>query len=328
VNAVVLGATGHIGNAVVREFLSRRQYTVTCTGRRREMPEILEGLPVRYASGDYEEPGQIEAWVAGHQVVVDAAAPYPVHLFAERGHSPHAEIDSAMRRTSALIEAALRHNATVAYVSSFTTLKRRKEGFEQWPARLAIELHPYFAVKQMIEDRILDATHWGLKALIVNPTMCLGPWDTRDRRLTLIPLLLSGEVPGSVAHYLNVLDVREVAAGLVAALESRRFATPMMFSGHNISAQALFRWICEIGGVPEPPLSAPAPLAAFGSYWLERLWGMAGLQPPISSLAPLLIYQHEWMPPCVALRELGVTVRPLYETLLDSIEWYRRIGYC
>jgi dihydroflavonol-4-reductase len=328
VNVVVLGATGHIGNAVVRELLRRRQYSVTCTGRRHEMPKILRDLPVRYAPGDHEEPGQIEAWVARHQIVIDAAAPYPVHLFPERGQSPYGEIDSAIRRTQGLIEAALRHNATLAYVSSFTTLKRRKEGIEQWPARLAMELHPYFAVKQMMEDRILDAARSGLKAVIVNPTMCLGPWDTRARHLTLIPLLLSGQVPGSVAHYLNVLDVREVAAGLVAALESRRFATPMIFSGHNISAEALFRWICEIGGVREPRRSAPAPLAAFGSYWLERLLGIAGLQAPISSLAPLLIYQHEWMPPCVALRDLGVTVRSLNETLLDSIEWYRSIGYC
>jgi dihydroflavonol-4-reductase len=164
--------------------------------------------------------------------------------------------------------------------------------------------------------------------VIVNPTMCLGPWDTRDRRLTLIPLLLCGEVPGSVTHNLNILDVREVAAGLVAAMESRRFATPMMFSGHNISAQALFRWICEIGEVPAPSLSAPASLTAFGSYWIEQLAGMVGIQQSINSLAPLLIYQHEWMSPSIALRDLGVTVRPLYETLLDSVAWYRSIGYC
>jgi dihydroflavonol-4-reductase len=325
---VVLGATGHIGNAVVRELLNRGQSSVTCTGRRQEMPAILADVPVQYAPGDYEEPGQIEAWVAGQQIVVDAAAPYPVKLFDRPGASPYANIDSAMRRTQALIEAVLRNNATLAYVSSFTTLKRTKEGIEQWPARLAMELHPYFAIKQMIEDRILEATRSGLRAVIVNPTMCLGPWDTRDRPLTLIPLLLSGEMSGSVAHNLNVLDVREVAAGLVAAVESRRVATPMIFSGHNISAQALFRWICELGGVRAPSLSAPVSLAAFGSYWLERLYAISGLQAPFSSLAPILMYQHEWMPPSVALRELGVTVRPLYETLLDSIEWYRSIGYC
>jgi dihydroflavonol-4-reductase len=325
---VVLGATGHIGNAIVRELLSRKQYSVTCTGRRREIPPVLRGLPVRYVPGDYNQPGQIEDWIAGHELVVDAAAPYPVNLFDQPGDTNYRSIDNALDRTEALIRAALQNNATLAYVSSFTTLKRRTNGLEQWPARLARELHPYFAIKQIVEDRIIDATHWGLRAVIVNPTLCLGPWDTRDRRLTLIPLLLSGEIPGSVAHNLNVIDVREVAAGLVSAVQSLRYATPMLFSGHNISAQALFRWICELGGVPPPRLTAPTPLAAFGSLWLESLFEMTGLRPPFSSLAPILIYQHEWMPPATALRDLGVMVRPLFETLLNSIEWYRNIGYC
>src|SRR5579863_644298 len=327
-NVVVLGGAGHIGNAIVRELLRHQRYSVTCTGRRLETPEILADLPVRYVAGDYDEPGQIEAWVEGHEIVVDAAAPYPVNLFAQRSDSPYSKIDAAVRRTQALIAAAFSHGATLAYVSSFTTLKRRKAGVEQWPARFAMGLHPYFAIKQIIEDQILEAARLGLRTVIVNPTMCLGPWDTRDRSLTLIPLLLCGEVPGSVTHNLNILDVREVAAGLVAAIESGRFASPMLFSGHNISAQALFRWICEIGGVPAPNMSAPASLTAFGSYWLEQLAAVAGIQRSINSRAPLLIYQHEWMPPSVALRDLGVTVRPLYETLLDSIAWYRSIGYC
>ena len=154
----------------------------------------------------------------------------------------HALQETGLRNVSS----AHRNDATLAYVSSFTTLKRQREGVEGWPARFAMELHPYFAVKQMIEDRILDAARWGLRAVVVNPTLCLGPWDMRARRLTLIPLLLCGEVAGSVAHNLNVLDVREVAAGLVAAVELRRYATPMIFSGHNISAQAR-----SLRGAPE-----------------------------------------------------------------------------
>lgn len=326
-NVVVLGATGHIGNAVVRELLSRGGYAVTCTGRRSAPPSNLAGLAVRYAPGDQDRPGQIDAWVSGNQIVIDAAAPYPTRLF-EPTNDPHIPATAyAVHRTRELIDAARRHDATLAYVSSFTTLKRRRGGFEEWPAQMALRLHPYFAVKQIIEDEILEATRFGLRAVIVNPTMCFGPWDIRDRELTLIPRLLTGEVPGSVRHNLNVLDVREVAAGLVAALEARRYGTPMLFSGHNMSAQALFRWICEIGGVPPPPISAPTSITAFGSYWLEAMFGLAGLQTPINSLAPLLMYQHEWMPPCTALRDLGVTVRPLYESLLDSVNWYRSIGY-
>lgn len=319
-NALVLGASGHIGNAIVRELL-RRGYEVTATGRRRQRPSNLAGLPLRYWCGDQTVPGQLEQWVDGHQVVIDAAAPYPVNLYD--GAIPYAE-----RRTDELLNALLRCDAILGYVGSFTTLKKTGGGIEEWPARFARQLHPYFAVKESIENAILTASREGLRATIVNPTMCFGPWDMHERELCLIPRLLCGEVLGSVNHNLNVLDVREVATGLVSAIESGWFGRPTIFSGHNISAQGLCRWICEIGGVAPPSLSAPTSVTAFASYAVEALAGLAGGATPIQSLAPILIYQHEWLPPCAAFRELGVTVRPLYETLLDSVDWYRSIGYC
>jgi dihydroflavonol-4-reductase len=319
-NALVLGASGHIGNAIVRELL-RRGYQVTATGRRRQRPLNLADLPVTYLSGDQENPGQLERWVAGHPVVIDAAAPYPVDLHDRA--VPYAE-----RRTNELLNALIRHEAILGYVSSFTTLKKTNGDIQEWPARFARDIHPYFAIKESIEAAIMSASREGLRATIVNPTMCFGPWDMHERELCLIPRLLCGEVLGSVNHNLNVVDVREVATGLVSAIESGWFGRPTIFSGHNISAQGLFRWICEIGGVAPPALTAPASVTAFASYAVEALAGIAGGNTPIQSLAPILIYQHEWLPPCAAFRELAVRVRPLYETLLDSVEWYRRIGYC
>ena len=320
VNAVVLGASGHIGNAIVRELLCRG-YQVTATGRRRQTPANLAELRVTYLIGDQDVSGQLGRWIQGHQLVIDASAPYPVSLYDRA--MPYAE-----RRTDELLNAVLRCDATLGYIGSFTTLRKRSDGIEEWPARFARQLHPYFAVKEYIEDTILAAARHGLRATIVNPTMCFGPWDMHERDLCLIPRLLCGEVPGSVNHNLNVLDVREVAAGLVSAIEAQWFGKPIIFSGHNISAQGLCRWICEIGGVAPPSLSAPTSLTAFASYAVEALAGLAGGSTPIQSLAPILIYQHEWLPPCAAFRELGVKVRPLYETLLDSVDWYRSIGYC
>jgi dihydroflavonol-4-reductase len=320
VNALVLGASGHLGNAVVRELL-RRNYKVTATGRRRQRPVNLAELSVTYWCGDQDVPGQLERWVDGHQVVIDAAAPYPINLHDRA-------IPSAERRTDELLNALIRSDAILGYVGSFTTLKKKSGGIEEWPARFARDLHPYFAVKESIEAAILRASREGLRATIVNPTMCFGPWDLHERDLCLIPRLLCGEVLGSVNHNLNVLDVREVATGLVSAIESGWFARPTIFSGHNISAQGLCRWICEIGGVRSPSITAPSSATAFASYAVEVLAGLAGVNTPIQSLAPILIYQHEWLPPCAAFRDLGVTVRPLYETLLDSVDWYRGVGYC
>ena len=318
--ALVLGATGHIGNAVVRELL-KRDYEVTAAYRHHGPRPNLEGLPIHCWPGDQFSPGQLKGWVKGHDVVIDAAAPYPTNLFDRTQYE-------AEERMCELLDAVLQQDCLFGYVSSFTTLKLPSEKMEDWGARLAMRMHPYFALKQHTEDLVMAAARDGLRAVIVNPTMCLGPWDIHDRELCLIPRLLCGEVPGAVRQILNVLDVREVAQGLIGALEAGLYGQPMLLSGHNISAQNLFSWICELAGVELPPHTAPTSVTAFVSLALEAVMGVANSNSPIKSLAPILMYQHEWMPPCAAFRDLGISLRPLLETLEDSVEWYRLVGYC
>ncbi|MFZ0678992.1 NAD-dependent epimerase/dehydratase family protein [Candidatus Binatus sp.] len=320
---LVLGATGHIGNATVRELL-RRRYKVTATGRSRYPGPNLAGLPITYSPGNLNAPGQIEAWVSGHDIVVDAAAPYPVQLAITRRDDFLAD---ASERTRRLLRAVRHEGARLAYVSSFTTLKRRQGRVDEWPLELMSKLHPYFAVKELIEAEVLEAAARGLEVVIVNPTMCLGPWDLHERSLCLIPRLLGREIPVSMQQMLNVIDVRDVAKGLVRMLESGKYGRPTLLSGHNISAPTLYSWICEIGGVEPPSLSLPPLPGALSAYLGELLLGVGGFEMPIA-LAAMLVNSHEWQPPCEALMELRIVPRPLYETLLDSIEWYRSIGYC
>lgn len=325
--ALVLGATGHIGNAIVRELLDQG-YQVTATSRRRERPVNLVGLEVCYATGNIDTPGQLDAWISGHDVVVDAAAPYPFRLFSTASAAERRPLTYAAQRTHVLLDAVRKHKARLAYVSSFTTLSRRREGFQAWQTQIARYLHPYFAVKDLIESRVLAAARSGVPAVIVNPTMCLGPWDLRERELCFVPRLLCGEVPAAVRHVLNVIDVRDVAAGLVSALNAERYGEPILLSGHNISTEVLFSWICEIGGVRPPRLFASPTLSLLTTYWVEAMLTLIGQQAPLPSLAVMLACEHDWMTPGAAQRELGITVRPLSETLLDTIEWYRKLGYC
>ena len=315
---LVLGAAGHIGNAMIRALLDRG-YEVSAAGRRDFAPN-LKDLPIRYLRGDQNLPGQFDRWIEGHEIVVDAAAPYPVDLYDR--------CERASRRTAMLLDAARRHDIILGFVSSFTTLRRSTSKLEEYPSQLAKGLHPYFATKQLVEDLVMEAVGRGLRVAIVNPTMCFGPWDFHDRDLCLVPRLLCGEVPGFALHNLNVIDVREVASGMIAAIESRRFGERLLFSGHNISTQMLFRWICEIGCAEPPTFSAPSWMAVVAGYLAEAVLGYPSGETALKSLAPMLVYQHEWMPPSMALLDLGVRVRPLSETLQDSVSWYRSIGYC
>ena len=324
VKVLVIGASGHIGNAVTRELLARG-YEVTASGRRAQPPANLSGLAVRYVAGDAEAPGAIEKLVEGHEIVVDAAAPYPSLMAGASAADP---VAAARRRTQSIVEAVRRQRARLAYVSSFTTLPERSTGLERVQREWIRQSHPYFAVKQEIETAIMAEARVGLRAVIVNPTLCVGPWDLKAREYCFVPRVLSGEAPVTVAHVVNVIDVREVAAGLVAALEAERYGEPIPLTGHNQSVESLYRWLCEIGGVAAPRLVAPMTLTAITSYWSEVALGAVGVRPPLPAIAPLLTMLHDSFDISRAQAELGIVPRALSATLREAVEWYRQIGYC
>lgn len=323
----MIGAAGHIGNAIVRALL-RARYDVTACGRRSSPPINLSGLPVVYSPGNADKAGQFEAWIAGQDIVVDAAAPYPLSIFSVVGGSGSEPIFHAERRTRRLLDAVDRHSALFAYVSSFVTLSHPRteaESLQRQAHRLA---HPYFEVKELIESEILRAGRRGIRAVIVNPSYCFGPWDLRDRQLCTIPLLLSGEIPGAISQTLNIVDVRDVAEALLAAMKAQRYSEPIMLGAHSISLKELYGLICDLGGVPRLRLVANAGLTLIGAYWLELTLGAMGRKTMVPVGPMMMARGFDHLPSSGEFEALGIKPRPLRETIADSIKWYREIGYC
>jgi dihydroflavonol-4-reductase len=323
---LVLGITGHLGNAIARELIAGGHH-VTGVNRRAHRAPNLAGLAIRRIRGDINDGPGLASWVKGHDVVVDAAAPYPIHL-SPRGPALPDLLRQAERRTRAILAATRKHGASLVYVSTFGTLPQRRHGLDRFATDLMRRMHPYFALKEDIENRVLEAARGGQPALVVNPTGCLGPWDCKDRQRCFVPALLRSEMPGATDQMLNVIDVRDAAAAIVAALAIERHGEPIALSGHNISNEMLFRWICEIGGVRPPPLAAPSGAAVVGAYLTELALGALRIETPLPALIAILTYMHGFLAPSRAQEDLGVDLRPLSATLLDAITWYRAIGYC
>jgi nucleoside-diphosphate-sugar epimerase len=125
-----------------------------------------------------------------------------------------------------------------------------------------------------------------------------------------------------------VIDVRDVAVGFAEAVKQRRFGRRIALMGHNLSNEMLFRWICEIGNVPPPRLVAPSDGGVVASYLTESILGALGAEAPLPAIVAMLTYMHSYLPPSAEQSELGFRLRPLSATLMDTIGWYREIGYC
>lgn len=324
--AVVIGASGHIGNAIVRELLQRK-WTVTAAGRRSKPPFNLAGLRLRYLPGDVNDPGCLSKWTKGQDLIVDAAAPYPVEIFSPFGQGSNPLL-AAEVRTNRILDAVSRNRARLLYIGSCVTMARPRTQAQQLKAKLIRTAHPYFHVKEVMERLTLEASRSGLPAVVINPTYCLGPWDIRDRNYCTIPLLLNREIPSSIRQALQVIDVRDVAAAALSAVESERYGEAILTSAYKLPTHDLYRLVCELAGVESPRYSFATEAVAAGSYLLEALLGFASTETPLSAGAIMISTMFDYLEPKRELEELGVIPRLLEETLADSIQWYRKIGYC
>ena len=325
--ALVLGGTGLIGNAVVRELASRG-YHVTALSRRPTPPANLADLAVDYVCADLDSDVPIEDRLADYSIVIDAAAPYPLHLFA--GFAGRRQpIDAAARRSDRLLDALMGRDVRFGYIG-LTTQRGRTEqhGVYGLQQALAHRIHPYFAVKQVIERKVLDAISRGLRAAIVHAPACIGPWDLKPRQQCWIPALIDGQILATPQQRLNVIDTRDVAASIVTAIEQKRYGEPIPLSGHNTTVEELFGLVCDTAGVAPPMWKTPASLWVLPSLWAELALAAVNRTSPVPALVPILLSEQEWREPEATQLELEVAPRPLVDTVKDTIDWYRAIGYC
>lgn len=325
--ALVLGGSGLIGNAIARELVGRG-YHVTALGRRPAPAANIADLDVEYVCADLDAEVSLHDLLSTQDIVVDAAAPYPLHLFA--GTLERVRPESVILRTERLLEALNGLDIRFAYIS--TAIARRPaapRSLLDLQSAFVRSVHPYFAIKEAIEVRIMDAAAKGLRATVVRPPVCLGPWDVKPRELCWMPALIQGRIAVTPQQRLNVIDTRDLASSVVTALEqNERDSAPITASGHNTNVEALFALVCEIAAVAPPLWRVPANFSVLPALWAELAWAAFSRASPLPSLVPMLLSEQDWIDDGAERAGSNVRKRALKETIRDAVSWYQRIGYC
>jgi dihydroflavonol-4-reductase len=181
----------------------------------------------------------------------------------------------------------------------------------------------YINSKHEAELEVLHHVERGLQVVCVNPTFVLGPDDPHGTSNRLVRRFLLRQIPAYVDGALNIVDVRDVAAGHLLADEKGKVGERYILGGRNFTLDRLFADLSRISGVSPPPLRLPGQLTLLGIEVASRV----GLPIPASPDEVRSGMQWWTYRSDKAERELGFTARPHEETLEDTIRWQvERLG--
>jgi dihydroflavonol-4-reductase len=187
---------------------------------------------------------------------------------------------------------------------------------------------PYTRSKLAAEQSVLAAVDRGLDALIVNPTVPIGPGDHNLTPPTaMLSMFLNGQSRAYLDCVLNLVDVRDVAAGMVLAAERGRAAERYILGGENVALHDLLTLLERISARPMPKRSVPGWLAlATGvvTEWAADI--LTGRMPAATAEGVRLALRSGPFDSRKACDELGYAARPLQEALSDAVAWLSGTG--
>lgn len=175
---------------------------------------------------------------------------------------------------------------------------------------------------------VLEAAARGLEAVIVCPTGFIGPGDWRLSFMGRMMVdYVRRRIPVLVEGGFDFVDVRDVAAGALAAAARGRSGEAYILSGAYLTVAEIMKALESRTGVPMPSVCLPAGLAVAFARGAE-LWYAFRDRPPRFTVGSVRILSLDVRISCdKARRELGYGPRPFEETLEDTLAWLVDAGF-
>ncbi len=314
------GITGLLGNNIARA-LEERGDEVVALVRGMPQPEVLGGMRAKCVIGDLESRDVIGNAVRSCDAVIHSAA--IIHL-------GWTKTDESMRinrdGTSTIADAAREHGKRMVHIGTVNTLALATHGAPSDEETLITDQNrqvqcDYVVSKTASVAAVLERVPSGLDAVVVHPGFLLGPYDWKPSSGRLVLELSKFYNPVWPTGGCSVCDVRDVASGVLAALDRGKRGRQYALAGTNVTYRTLVDEIAIRVGRAKPIL----PLGPLNRRLVElvtrALTALQGKEPTINGASLKMSSQLHWHSSDRARRELGYTSRVLAVTLDDAVEW-------
>jgi dihydroflavonol-4-reductase len=323
---IVTGATGHIGNVLVRELLARG-LPVRALVLPKDDQRPLASLDVEVIHGDVTDVESLKSAFAGVALVFHLAG---VVTIMPRMASVLERVNVGGMRN--VIDACRASGVRrLVYTSSIHAIAEPPHGTvidESQPFAPDRVLGDYARSKARATLLLLDEVRkGGLDAVICCPTGVIGPWDYGISNIgQLILDFASGHLKSYVGGAYDFVDVRDVARGLIVAADKGQVGRHYIFSGAQVQVPELLEELAHDIGCPAPTYRIPAAIARAAGVLASVYYRLLRRKAVFTAYSIDVLRSNSLVSSARARQELGFTTRPWQESIRDQVEWFRTEG--
>lgn len=317
---IVTGASGHIGNVLVRTLL-KQGYEVGVTDLDPENDPILKTLNVKTYKGDIRDLDFLietfkDAKYVFHIAGIVAIAPGKKDLMYSVN----------VQGTKNVVEACIRTNVRrLVYTSSVHALYEPPIG-EVVTETLAVTtdevLGEYAKTKVLATREVLKGIERGLDAVITYPSGVIGPYDFKSSEMgEMVKAYAQGKYKYYIDGAYNFVDVRDVAKGLCLAMAKGKKGEGYILAGEKITVKELFKIVSKLKNIPEPKFKIPTVIAKILAPLALVYYKVAKQIPVFTPYSLAVLESNPDISSLKAIKELGYSYRSIQDSLTDIIKW-------
>ena len=323
--AAITGASGYVGTNLAR-ILLEAGHQVRAIDRIRA--PFLDPR-VAFIEADILNQDSMEKAFEGVDVVYHLVA--KITLAQEDPIAWKINVEGVRVVSEAALAAKVKRMVHVSSIASFDQNKCNRQLSETLPRSTDAALPVYSRSKYAGEQEFLKVVAKGLDGVICYPTGVYGPVDHGAiiSRLNVVFLdSARGKIPAMVAGGFDLVDVRDVAQGLVLASERGRTGENYLLGGHYIEMLEACRIAARFVGRPGPKFSIPMGFVQRIAPIVSKLSKSGGSEDnPFSKAALDAIATSPIVDRSKAARDLGYEPRPLEETMADLVAFFVAKGH-
>ncbi|MBI9008965.1 MAG: NAD-dependent epimerase/dehydratase family protein [Tenericutes bacterium] len=316
----VTGATGHLGNVLVKELYNKGHQVTSLILKGDSLKSVIEPY-TRFVEGNILDYDLLKEAVKDYDVVYHLAGMVEIGS-GKKKKLYKINVEGTKNILKVCQENKIKRLVYTSSVHAFEESPKGEVMHEPKEFDYKKVKGNYAITKAIASDLILNQTDKDLEVVLVCPSGVIGPFDyqlsnTGQLFVDFLLKRLTAYIKGSY----NFVDVRDLVEGIISASIKGRNKEVYLLTGSNITVKELLDMISELTGMKKIKTRLARWFILSMSYFAELYYRMRNQKPLFTYYSIKVLASNHLFSSEKAQKEFGYKTRDIRDTIKDTLDF-------